>query len=298
MKLGVIGGSGLYQIEGFGDIRESKLSTPFGDPSDVYLQGSMAGTELVFLPRHGRGHRIAPHEINHRANIFGMKALGVTHILSVSAVGSLAEELAPRDVVLVDQYFDRTKQSQNHTFFGGGLVGHVGFGSPVCPELRALALEKAREAIAESPAPRPKAVDGGAYVNMEGPAFSTKAESLAYKSWGMDVIGMTNLGEAKLAREAEICYCTVAMVTDYDCWRDGHEHVTVEMIVGNLMANVALAKRIIAKVATAHGSLPRQCACPSALKNAIITAPEAIDDGIRRRLAPLIGKYFPAKERS
>ncbi len=300
MKLGIIGGSGLYQIEGMEVRGARRLDTPFGSPSDAYTIGALRGVEVVFLPRHGAGHVIAPHEINHRANIFGMKLLDVTHILSISAVGSLRQELAPRDVVIVDQYCDRTKRSEGHTFFGGGVVAHVAFGDPVCPELRMAAFGSARQAIAEldvSPgAPAPKAVDGGCYVNMEGPAFSTKAESLLYKSWDMDVIGMTNLAEAKLSREAEICYCTAAMVTDYDCWHPEHDHVSVDMVRNTFAANVKLAKTLIVKTALASVGLPRRCACGGALSGAILTAPEMVSDETRRRLAPLIGKYLPPRK--
>jgi 5'-methylthioadenosine phosphorylase len=297
IKFGVIGGSGLYDIEGIETVSRVGVETPFGSPSDELTAGTLDGCEIVFLPRHGRGHRILPSELNHRANIFAMKKLGVTHIVSVSAVGSLREEYAPRDVVLVDQYVDRTKGSLAHTFFGNGLAAHISFGDPVCRDLRSLATDASRDAIRElfgGSATAPKVHDHGTYVNMEGPAFSTKAESNLYRSWGMDIIGMTNLPEAKLAREAEICYCTVAMVTDYDCWHPDHDHVTVEMIIANLQANASLAKRIIRKIVTAHSTLPADCACRNALRFARITDPGVIPDETRKHLAPIIGRYYPA----
>jgi len=295
MKLGIIGGSGLYDMDGFKGTRKIRVDTPFGQPSDEIMAGRLEGVETFFLPRHGRGHRILPGELNHRANIYAMKLLGVTHIVSISAVGSLREELRPRDVVIVDQYVDRTKCVDAHTFFGEGIVAHIAFADPVCPELAKLAFKAAQDAAGKvktkSKSARPKIHFGGTYVNMEGPAFSTKAESKLYRSWGMDVIGMTNLAEAKLAREAEICYCTAAMVTDYDCWHPEHDHVTVDMIIQNLMANVSLAKEIIRQVAAGHKGLKRKCACPSALSCAIITARDAIPEKAKERLRPIIGKY-------
>jgi len=296
MKLGIIGGSGLYEIEGLKGVEEARVETPFGDPSDKMLEGELEGTQVVFLPRHGKGHRILPGDLNHRANIYALKSLGVTHILSISAVGSLREDFAPRDVVIVDQYFDRTCQGRRHTFFGDGIVAHVSLAQPVCPELAALARDAASKAAAKRPASsRPKVHFGGTYVNMEGPAFSTKAESKVYKSWGMDVIGMTNMGEARLAREAEICYTTVAMVTDYDCWHPDHDHVTVEMIISNFSANVELSKEIIVNAAKLHSSVPCKCSCRSALSGAIVTGLDHIGHDVRTRLAPIIGKYIPCK---
>ena len=293
MKLGFIGGSGLYQIDGIEKIRKAKVKTPFGDPSDEFITGKLSGVDAVFLPRHGKGHTILPAELNHKANIFAMKKLGVTHIFSISAVGSLKEKLVPRDVVIVDQYFDRTKKSLEHTFFGNGIVGHIAFGQPVCPESAKTAYEAAKASIKESPeAKKSKIHMGGSYVNMEGPAFSTKAESNSYRSLGFDVIGMTNLGEAKLAREAEICYCTIAMVTDFDCWHPDHDHVTVEMIVGNLIANSGLAKKIIMKIASMSNKLQRKCQCPDALKCALITNKDFIPSKLKRDLKPIIGKYI------
>ncbi|NQU10644.1 S-methyl-5'-thioadenosine phosphorylase, partial [bacterium] len=227
MKLGIIGGSGLYQMAGLQQTRWVTVATPFGKPSDRYLTGRLGGRAVVFLPRHGRGHRILPSELNHRANLYGMKKLGVTTIISVSAVGSLQDKYRPTDVVLVDQFFDRTKRSRELTFFGNGVVGHVAFADPVCARLRGILLDGTRQAGGT-------VHDGGTYVNMEGPAFSTRAESLFHRAMGWDVIGMTNYGEARCAREAEICYATMAMVTDYDCWKASEESVTVEMVIANL----------------------------------------------------------------
>jgi 5'-methylthioadenosine phosphorylase len=289
MKLGIIGGSGLYDIEGLKDAKEINTDTPFGKPSDSIMEGELCGTKICFLPRHGKGHRILPGELNHKANIFALKKLGVTHILSISAVGSLREDYAPRDVVIVDQYFDRTKSGLAHTFFGDGIVAHVSLASPVCPELSLLAKSAAETALAGQ---EPKVHMGGCYLNMEGPAFSTKAESKVYRSWGMDIIGMTNLGEARLAREAEICYSTVAMVTDYDCWHPDHDHVTVDMIIGNFTANVEVAKRIIKLAAERSASaLQGKCHCGTALAGALITARDRIPADIKTKLAPIIGKY-------
>ncbi len=294
MKLGVIGGSGLYELEHISKIKMHKVRTPFGDPSDEIGHGRLGESEVFFLPRHGKGHRILPSEINHRANIFALKKLGATHIASISAVGSLKNELRPRDIVIVDQYVDRTKRSRDHSFFGDGIAGHIAFADPVCPELMQVAYNCALEAVSESGSKEKHKVHlGGTYVNMEGPAFSTKAESNLYRSWGMDVIGMTNLAEAKLAREAEICYCTIAMVTDYDCWHPDHDSVTLELIIGNLLANTALAKSVIAKIASRIQKMKRKCPCPDALKSAIITAPDRIPDSLRRNLEPIIGKYLP-----
>ncbi|MHB9137972.1 MAG: S-methyl-5'-thioadenosine phosphorylase [Victivallaceae bacterium] len=291
MKLGIIGGSGLYQIEGMEDIKEQKIETPFGYPSDSFICGIYHGVEVVFLPRHGRGHKLTPGELNHRANIYAMKTLGVTHILSISAVGSLKEDMKPRDVVIVDQYFDRTKRGSEHTFFGNGIVGHISFGRPVCPELSILAAEAAKEAVKSSDDTTRSVHREGTYVNMEGPAFSTMAESRFYRSMGWSVIGMTNMAEAKLAREAEICYCTVAMVTDYDCWHPDHDHVTIEMIIGHLNANTALSKDIIRRVAGKIDTLKRVCACASALACAVITSPDAMNPETKKKLRPIIGKY-------
>lgn len=291
-KLGIIGGSGLYDIDGMNNVKTESIETPFGAASDKFICGTLCNTEVVFLPRHGKNHAILPGELNHHANIYGMKKLGVTHILSISAVGSLKEEMRPRDIVVVDQYFDRTKQASKHTFFGDGLVAHISFADPVCPELATLAVAAAEEAVTESDDCSRKVFPSGTYINMEGPAFSTKAESMVYKSWGMDVIGMTNMAEAKLAREAEICYSTMAMVTDYDCWHPGHDNVTVELVIANLVANSALAKAAIKKVAAAIDKLEKSCSCGNALACALITHKESVPAKTIEKLAPIVGKYF------
>ncbi len=294
MKLGIIGGSGLYEMDGMTGVRERSLTTPFGTPSDLYVCGQLGECEVFFLPRHGRGHRILPSELNHRANIYGFKMLGVDRVVSFSAVGSLREELGVRDVVLPDQYFDRTKTSSRQTFFGEGLVAHVSFGDPVCGALGDIVEAAVRAELASDPAQAGvKMHRGGTYVNMEGPAFSTRAESNYYRQFGFDVIGMTSLAEAKLCREAEICYQPVAMVTDYDCWHVAEEPVTVEMILGHLAANVALAKKIVRRLATARFPTPRACACAGALQYAIATAPAAVPPAVRRRFQLLTGKYLP-----
>jgi 5'-methylthioadenosine phosphorylase len=286
VRIGVIGGSGLYEAEGLDDVREETLATPFGDPSDAYTLGRVVGqdAELVFLPRHGRGHRFLPSEVNYRANIWGMKKLGVDWIISVSAVGSLQEEVVPGHVVVIDQFIDRTK-ARASTFYGGGAVGHVAFGDPVCGQMRRFLLTAARDAGAT-------VHDGGTYVCMEVPAFSTRAESNLYRSWGARVIGMTNLPEAKLAREAEISYATVAMSTDYDCWHEGHDDVTVEQVVAVARANVAVSKDIIRAaipmIAAHDGPAPMS----NALAGAIMTAPEAIPPEQRDVLDPLVCKYL------
>jgi 5'-methylthioadenosine phosphorylase len=283
VQIGIIGGSGLYDMADVTDRKEVTLATPFGDPSGPYLLGTLRGRRVAFLARHGAGHRITPSELNFRANIFGMKLLGVEYILSASAVGSLREEYKPLDIVIPDQFFDRTK-GRVSTFFGRGLVGHVGFAHPFCKILSGLAFDSGKASGAT-------VHKGGTYVCMEGPQFSTLAESKLYRSWGMDIIGMTNLQEAKLAREAEICYTTIALVTDYDCWHPDHDSVTVEMIIGNLTQNAMTAQQIIAR---AVEQLPydRTCECASALKFALITRPDAIPDQVRKDLAPLVGKYL------
>ncbi len=288
MKLGIIGGSGLEKIAHFNIQKSEYVTTPFGQIDSPLCQGTMDGHELVFLSRHGEGHTLLPGELNHRANIYAMKMLGVTHILSLSAVGSLREDFKPRDVVIVDQYFDRTRHTDSHTFFGDGCVAHISFAHPVCPELSRLAEQASRKAVEHlETAEKPAVHFGGTYVNMEGPAFSTLAESNVYRSWGLDVIGMTNLGEAKLAREAEICYATVAMVTDYDCWKE-NDHVSVEKIIGHMNANVALAKEIIRLVAASFDGLKRECACPTALAGAVITAKDRIPPATYHKLELLL----------
>ncbi len=297
MKLGIIGGSGLYNIENLVIKKKTKVKTPFGLPSDSYVLGHLNNNEVIFLPRHGEGHTISPSEINHRANIYGFKELGVTHILSFSAVGSLQEELAPKDIVLVDQYFDRTKQSENHTFFRDGVAAHIPFGDPICTEFRNFIYQYAKIAVKTAYSDvkgkeKPKAVNGGTYVNMEGPAFSTKAESKYYKSCGFDLIGMTSLGEAKLSREAEICYCAVSMVTDYDCWHTEHDVVSVDMVIKTMQSNTKVAKNIILLAAKEFKNMTRNCTCGSALKNAIMTSNDKISEKTRAKIELFAGKYL------
>ena len=283
VQIGVIGGSGLYDMADLTDREEVSLKTPFGEPSGPYLLGTLRGKRVAFLARHGAGHRLLPSELNFRANIFGFKLLGVERIISASAVGSLKLEYPPLDIVVPDQFFDRTK-TRISTFFGNGLAAHVSFAHPICPELARLGADAVDAAGA-------KVHRGGTYVCMEGPQFSTLAESNLYRSWGMDVIGMTNLQEAKLAREAEICYVTLALVTDYDCWHPDHDSVTVEMIIQTLMQNAKTAQRAIAEAIT---RLPatRSCDCGSALKHALITRPDAVPDNLKKDLAPIVGKYL------
>ena len=282
-EIGIIGGSGLYAMPGFESQREEAIETPFGWPSDNYVIGTLSGRQVAFLARHGRGHRISPSELNFRANIYGMKSLGVERIISLSAVGSLKAEHRPQDFVIPDQFFDRTR-GRVSTFFGEGLVAHVSFADPVCPEVADVVTGACHKVGVT-------AKKGGTYLCMEGPAFSTKAESNVYRSWGMDVIGMTNLQEAKLAREAEICYATVAMVTDYDCWREGHDAVTIEEIVRVLHQNAENAAKVV-KAAVAAMPHERSCACASAAKYAVLTKPEAIPAAAKEKLKLLFGKYL------
>jgi len=282
-QIGFIGGSGLYSMPGFEAQQERTIETPWGRPSDSYVLGTLAGKPLAFLARHGRGHRISPSELNFRANIYGMKSLGVERIISLSAVGSLKEEHRPLDFVIPEQFFDRTRGRAN-TFFGDGLVAHISFADPVCPQLVEVVDAAAR-------ASGVNVKRGGTYLCMEGPAFSTKAESNVYRSWGMDVIGMTNLQEAKLAREAEICYITVAMVTDYDCWHPEHDAVTVKDIIANLNKNAENACKVVA-AAVAAMPARRTCQCGSALSHAIITDRKLVPESTRKKLELLIGKYF------
>jgi 5'-methylthioadenosine phosphorylase len=284
-QIGIIGGSGLYDMAEVTDRQEVPVRTPFGDPSGPYVLGTLRGKRVAFLARHGAGHRFAPSELNFRANIFGFKTLGVEFILSASAVGSLKEEYKPLDIVVPDQFFDRTK-GRVSTFFGNGLVAHVGFAHPFCKPLSEIAFDSGRRAGAT-------VHKGGTYVCMEGPQFSTLAESRLYRSWGMDIIGMTNLQEAKLAREAEICYSTLALVTDYDCWHPDHDAVTVDMIIANLTQNARTAQQIIAG-AVERLPFARTCECASALKYALITRPDAIPETVKRDLAPIVGKYLQA----
>ena len=283
-KIGIIGGSGLYDIEGFATHKWAPVETPFGSPSDEFLSGQLSGRDVVFLPRHGRGHRLMPSELNHRANIWAMKQLGVSWIISASAVGSLQPQYAPCDIVIIDQFIDHTKQSTTHTFFGDGIVGHVAFAEPICEELRMILMAAADEVGV-------KAHDRGTYVNMEGPAFSTRAESLRNQKLGFDVIGMTNLGEARCAREAEISYATLALVTDYDCWKVEEEPVSVKTVIANLQKNAASAKEIIRK---AISRIPNAPAWPSqkALENAIMTAKSAWPSDTVEKLRPIIGRFL------
>jgi 5'-methylthioadenosine phosphorylase len=282
--IGIIGGSGLYEMEGLTDIKEVSLSTPFGEPSDTFVTGVLEGVKMVFLPRHGRGHRLLPSEVNYCANIYGMKQLGVTRIISVSAVGSLKEGIAPGHIVIPDQFIDRTKGIRRDTFFGNGVVAHVSFADPLCGDLSAVLYGAAQRAGAT-------VHKGGTYVCMEGPAFSTRAESFMYINLGGSVIGMTNITEAKLAREAEICYGTIALSTDYDCWHEHHDDVSVEAIVAIIKQNVAMAKNIIREAAVMLGS-GRSCQCASALAFAIITDRQAIAPEAKEKLGLLIGKYL------
>ncbi|HWP35729.1 MAG TPA: S-methyl-5'-thioadenosine phosphorylase [Thermodesulfobacteriota bacterium] len=280
----VIGGSGLYDLEGLEARREERVETPFGEPSDALITGLYRGRRVVFLPRHGRGHRLLPSELPSRANIWALKRVGVTHVLSVSAVGSMREELAPGDLVVVDQFVDRTR-GRPQTFFGRGLVAHVAFADPVCPVLSRIVAEAA-EAAAGARVHR-----GGTYLCIEGPQFSTRAESRIYRQWGVDVIGMTNLPEAKLAREAELCYATLALVTDYDCWHAAEAPVSVDRVVETLMRNVAAAKRVVAE-AVVRVPAERTCPCPTALRDAILTERTRIPPEVRRELAPLLEPYL------
>jgi 5'-methylthioadenosine phosphorylase len=286
-EIGIIGGSGLYDMAELTDRREHVITTPFGEPSGPYVLATLRGKRVAFLARHGAGHRLMPSELNYRANIFGFKVLGVNHILSASAVGSLKEEYRPLDLVFPDQFLDRTFNRVG-TFFGNGVVAHVGFAHPLCERLRSLAA-----AAAEATGARVHR--GGTYVCMEGPQFSTLAESRLYRSWGMDIIGMTNLQEAKLAREAEICYATMALVTDYDCWHPDHDAVTVEMVIANLMENAKTAQRVIADTVERLGA-DRPCGCKDALGTAIITRPDAVPARVRRDLAPIVGRYLPVTD--
>ena len=291
MKIGIIGGSGLYEMSELKDVKKVVVDTPFGAPSDSYIGGLLGRHEVFFLPRHGRSHTISPSEINHRANIFGFKKLGVEQVISVSAVGSLHEKYKPRDIFLPDQYFDRTKQADGHTFFSKGIVAHIAFGDPVCAELRERIHRAAMETIQGSKNYEGISVyNGGTYVNMEGPAFSTKAESFFYRKCGFDVIGMTSLPEAKLCREAELCYAAMAMVTDYDCWHETEEAVSVDVVIANIRANTALAIAVLKKVVSAQPA-ERTCECRQSLKHAMITQPSAVSPAVKATLAPIIGKY-------
>ncbi len=286
MTIGVIGGSGLYEIEGLETIEEVRVETPFGEPSDVLITGMLDDVKMVFLPRHGRGHRLLPSEVPYRANIYAMKKLGVQRIISVSAVGSMKEEIVPGHIVIPDQFFDRTQGKRASTFFGNGVAGHVQFADPVCAELSTVLVEAGRRAGAT-------VHKGGTYICIEGPNFSTRAESKIYRSWGVDIIGMTNIPEARLAREAEICYATVALATDYDCWHDSHDDVTVEAVLAIIKQNVAMARGIIKEAVTVLAA-EAACCCGEALKFATMTDPAMIPEQTRKDLDLLLGKYLDA----
>lgn len=283
-QIGIIGGSGLYEMDGLRVLFERNVETPFGQPSAPYVIGEIDGVKVAFLARHGRGHRLMPSELNYRANIFGLKLFGVHTILSASAVGSMKEEYKPTDIVFPDQFIDRTRHRAD-TFFGNGIAAHVAFADPICAGLSVIMGEAGREAGATVHM-------GGVYLCMEGPQFSTRAESNLYRSWGVDVIGMTNLQEAKLAREAEICYATMALVTDYDCWHETVEAVTVDQVLGHLRTNAATAQTILRRSITGAATRTRNCACANALQYAIITDPRAVTARVKDDLAPLIGKYI------
>lgn len=287
-KIGIIGGSGLYEIEGLRDKKWVKVATPFGEPSDEYLVGRLEGHDVVFLPRHGRGHRISPSQINYRANIYGMKKLGVERIISIAACGSLKAEIKPMDFVVVDQFVDRTNHAREMTFFSDSIVAHISFNHPVCKELSGLLYDVGSKLGKEANFVIHK---GGTYINMEGPAFSTLAESNLYRSWGMDIIGMTNMPEAKLAREAEICYVTLAAITDFDCWHPDFDSITIDMVIKNLKKNIENAKSILLNLLKV---LPheRRCACKDALKHAIVTDGKLIPQKVKEDLNIIIGKYI------
>jgi 5'-methylthioadenosine phosphorylase len=287
--IGIIGGSGLYELEGLANVRWRRVRTPFGDPSDEFCTGELEGRPVVFLPRHGRGHRLTPTELNFRANVWGLKSLGVEWVISVSAVGSMKEDVRPLDLVIPDQFVDLTKRRVS-SFFGDGIVAHVGMADPVCAQLADRLEKSARETAS-------RVHRGGTYVCIEGPQFSTRAESRVYRSWGVDVIGMTNMPEAKLAREAELCYATLALATDYDVWHETHAAVSVEAVVANLLKNVATAKAVLRSVIPMIDGA-RGCECPRLLESAVITSPAAFPHATRRRLDLLIGKYFPQDGRS
>ena len=282
--IGVIGGSGLYELEGLSDVRWQKGQTPFGAPSDAYCVGRFGDRRVIFLPRHGRGHRVTPSELNFRANIWGLKFLGAQWVISISAVGSMKEAIRPLDLVVPDQFFDATRRRVS-SFFGDGIVAHVGMAEPVCPDLAAALGKAAQETSAT-------VHRGGTYICIEGPQFSTRAESRIYRSWGVDVIGMTNMPEAKLAREAELCYATLALATDYDVWHETHATVSVEAVVQNLLRNVATAKDVLRRVIPVIAA-PRTCECSSLLKNAVITNPNAFPPATRKKLGLLLDPYFP-----
>ena len=283
IKIGIIGGSGIYQMDGVTSIEEHEISTPFGNPSDTFMVGLLNGIKIAFLPRHGREHRLLPSELNYRANIFGFKQLGVTHLIAITAVGSLQENICPLDIVIPDQLVDRTYHRQS-TFFGDGIVAHIPFAEPFCPDLSEILFNTASSTKA-------KVHKGGTLVSIEGPAFSTKAESKLYQAWGIDIIGMTTLQEAKLAREAEICYSAMAMVTDYDCWREETESVSVETVLSNFKQNISLGRKIISDIIPKITN-QRTCICSNCLKGAIMTKKESMSNETRMKLLPLIKKYL------
>jgi 5'-methylthioadenosine phosphorylase len=284
-EIGIIGGSGLYDIDWLRGVKRFTVRTPFGDPSDAVILGELDGVRIAFLSRHGRGHRIGPGEINYRANIFALKSLGVRRVISISAVGSMKESIKPGDIVLPDQFIDLTKRRAS-TFFEGGIVAHVGFAEPVCTGLRASLFEGAQSIGAS-------VHRGGVYICIEGPQFSTKGESRLYRQWGVSVIGMTNMPEAKLAREAELCYATVALATDYDCWHETEEPVTVEAILSTLRQNVALAKQLL-RVSVGPAAAAKTCGCQRALQNAVVTAPDRMPAALRRKLGLLLDRAIPS----
>ncbi len=291
MSIGIIGGTGLYELPGLEWLGEVRMETPFGDPSDVYVHGRLAGRDIHFLARHGRHHSLLPSELNHRANVWGFKALGADALIAVSAVGSLQSALAPRDALVPDQFFDRTKASDRHTFFGRGVVAHIAFADPVCPVLRAVLAATARETAAAEGAAARRVQEGGTYVNMEGPAFSTRAESEFHHKLGFSAIGMTALAEAKLAREAEICYATLALVTDYDAWNCEHAAVSVDQVVGHLHANAAFAREAVARAVAAIDPA-RTCGCRDALKSALLKPHAAVPADTLEALRPIVGRYL------
>lgn len=287
--VGIIGGSGLYELEGLEDVRWTRVRTPFGEPSDAYCVGRLGGRRVVFLPRHGRGHRIMPSELNFRANVHGFRQLGARWVISISAVGSMREDIQPLDLVIPDQFYDHTRRRVS-SFFGAGVVAHVGMADPVCRDLGDLLEGAARETGA-------RVHRGGTYICIEGPQFSTRGESEIYRRWGVSVIGMTNMPEAKLAREAELCYATLALATDYDVWHPEHDAVTVEAVVANLLKNVATAKEVLRRVIPRVGA-PCTRGCGHALRDAVITSPESFPPATRRRLDLLLGGYFPKAARA
>jgi 5'-methylthioadenosine phosphorylase len=295
IQLAVIGGSGVYNIEALTDITEVKVKTPFGDPSDAIIIGTLNGVRMAFLPRHGRGHRILPTEVNSRANIFALKTLGVERALSISACGSLREDFKPRDIVVPDQLYDYTRLRSGHTFFGRGLVAHISFAHPFCADFSSQVAQAARSALPfRGQAVAPVVHEGATFITIEGPRFSTKAESATYRKLGFDIIGMTACPEAQLAREAELCYAVMAHVTDYDVWHETEEAVNVAMLIENLNANAALTKQAVGHLAGAVANARRMCECKDALATALITRHEVVPESVKRDLAPIIGKYLPA----